>query len=157
MMKLLFQLFACVVIALCALGFAHASERRRAPGARPSEIDTGAMLAALSAVESGNNNRAVGRCGERSAWQIMPRTWARYTRHPHLLASQRQDIAREVAAKHLDWLMETLRRSQAHCEPEMIAAAWRHGPGLAPTFVRSDYAKRVGNLYREAIAKKGTP
>jgi hypothetical protein len=143
-------LLALLLLLLAAR--AHANPRRQA--VNPSEVDCAALLAALADVESGNDPHAIGKLGERSAWQIMPGSWAMHSRFPHRIASERPDIARAVAALHLDWTMETLRRRQVRLDVELIAAGWRHGPGFAQRFARSDYALRVGNLYRANVAKK---
>lgn len=149
MIRVFFQYLAGLALALTG---ASAAERR-AP-VRPSEIDVDAMLYAIAQVETGDNNARVGRAGERSAWQIMEGTWRMHTRAKHSLASTSRSLARDVATRHLDYLMETLRRTHASCAPEMLAAAWRHGPGLARTFANSDYARRVANLYRQDVARE---
>ncbi|HXG49204.1 MAG TPA: hypothetical protein VNO52_16390, partial [Methylomirabilota bacterium] len=37
------------------------------------------LLEALSLIESGNNDRAIGRAGEVSRYQILPTVWRRYS------------------------------------------------------------------------------
>ena len=63
-------------------------------------------LEALSMIESGNNDQAVGKLGEVSRYQILPRVWRAYSsawnyRNPQL--------ASEVAEKHLNFLESGFR------------------------------------------------
>ncbi len=70
-------------------------------------------LEAISMIETGNNDRAVGRAGEISRYQIKPIVWHYYTD-----SSSYRDprIAKWVAAQHLQEL-ETTFRSKTGREP----------------------------------------
>jgi hypothetical protein len=63
-------------------------------------------LEAISMIESGNNDRAIGRLGEISRYQILPRVWRSYTQSWNYL-NPRQ--AAHVAEMHLSTLEEAFR------------------------------------------------
>lgn len=58
-------------------------------------------LDAISMIESGNNDSAVGRAGEVSRYQIRPAVWQQFTRST---AYEDSVIASYVAQRYLDWL-----------------------------------------------------
>jgi hypothetical protein len=70
-------------------------------------------LEAISMIESGNNDRAIGRAGEVSRYQIKPEIWHQYTESKDYHDPQ---VAASVAAQHLEQL-ETAFRAQAGREP----------------------------------------
>jgi hypothetical protein len=72
-----------------------------------------AKLEAISMIESGNNDRAVGRAGEVSRYQIKPEIWRQYSDSK---AYRDPAMAAKVAAQHLEDL-ETAFRTQAGREP----------------------------------------
>jgi hypothetical protein len=139
-----------IIPAAIAVGM-EIAESRRAHPSESADVDFDAMLDAIAQVESGNNPRAVGQHGERSAYQMMESTWKSHTDLPFLLATQRPDMARMVARRHLEWLCAALRRMHTQLEPELIAGGWQAGPGCAYRFAHSDHARRVAALYREAV------
>src|SRR5512135_2757300 len=66
-------------------------------------------LEAISMIESGNNDRAIGGAGEISRYQIKPFVWRRYS-NSHAYTDPR--VAGWVAEKHLHYL-ETVFRAKA--------------------------------------------
>ena len=84
-------------------------------------------LEALSMIESGNNDLAVGQAGEVSRFQIRPQVWRQYSRSR---AYQDADVAALVAQKHIAYL-ETLFRERAGREATDldIYILWNAGPG----------------------------
>jgi hypothetical protein len=57
-------------------------------------------LSALSMLETGNNDRALGRKGEVSRFQILPAEWRRYgTGDPHNPAGAARAVQRIMAAR----------------------------------------------------------
>lgn len=151
-MKTFLQLAAVFLFCAVAAGWCAVADRKRerAPaGPVVDGIEIDAMLAALAEVESGNNPRAVGRLGERSAWQLMPRSWAMHTRVPHRAATEQPALARMIARRHLEWTLGVLRSRHTEISPELVGAAWRWGPGAAHKHVWADSAQRVAALYDE--------
>jgi hypothetical protein len=64
------------------------------------------VLEALSMIESGNNDRAVGRAGEVSRYQILPKVWRQYTQSR---AYRDSTLAALVAEQHLQFLESRFR------------------------------------------------
>lgn len=120
----------------------------------PASVDIEAMLDAIAQVESGNNPKAIGKLGERSAYQIMGQSWAMHSRVPFAQASLQPALARMVARQHLAWMAGVIERNEAQVTPAMLAAAWRWGPGSAFAHTRSESTRRVLNLYFEAVDAK---
>ncbi len=75
----------------------------------------GAMskLDALSMLETGDNDRAIGKAGEVSRYQLMPRTWQHYSQSRSYANAE---VARQVAARHLEAL-ETKFQARTGREP----------------------------------------
>jgi hypothetical protein len=55
-------------------------------------------LEALSMLETGDNDRAVGKAGEVSRYQLMPNIWRHYSQSR---SYSNPEVSREIAAKHL--------------------------------------------------------
>lgn len=151
---------ACFIFALffgASLIAGEPKSRKRALHPDESaDVDVESMLDAIAQVESGNNRHAIGACGERGRCQFLPSTWAMHTDANFFSwAGTASPVVHHVERAHLAWVCTSLRRMHPHLEPEWVAAAWRHGPGAAHHYVREDYARRVANLYREAVERKG--
>lgn len=84
------------------------------------------QLEAISMIESGNNDRAIGGAGEVSRYQIMPRVWRSYTSSR---AYQNAEVATRIAQKHLEYL-EGVFRSRTGREPTDFDryVLWNAGP-----------------------------
>jgi hypothetical protein len=137
----------CAIIVVSAWG-ASAGKRKRA-----GALDTEAMLWALRQVETGENPKAIGPFGERSAYQFLPSTWAEYTDAKfEQWASSDAPLVHRVAKRHLARICAALFREQQLAEPAMIAAAWRYGIGNAVRCARTDYSRRTANLYWDRVA-----
>jgi hypothetical protein len=142
------------LLALLAPKRAHSAQPQ---AQRVGTLDAVVMLDAIAAVETGDKYWPIGKAGERGRCQFMPATWARYTNADFATwASRDCDLTRRVERAHLAHLMRALFRPGHIPEPALIAAGWRYGEGRAGRNVRSDYAKRVANLYWDAIGRKGT-
>lgn len=130
---------------------------KRSPAAAPvaqrvATLDAVAILDAIAAVESGGAHWKVGPRGERGRCQFMRTTWLRYTNADfELWASHDSSLTRRVERAHLGHLVRVLFHPRQIPAPELIAAAWRYGERNAVAQVRSDYAKRVANLYWDAL------
>lgn len=103
-----------------------------------------AILYAISAVESGNNPRAIGKAGERSAWQFTRETWERETSLPFETATEDPSAAKVIAEKHAGNIMRTLAIRGRKATPEAVARLWNPG---AP----KDYAQRVAAVYNDFV------
>lgn len=118
------------------------------------------LLAAISAVESGDNDLAVGKRGEVSRYQMLPAVWSRYNRHFGKSAPWHDpQIAVIVAGSHIRWLQSQLPGALKD-DPGVIILCWKKGAtgakkllyntNLAPPKTQ-DYCERVWNLYREKL------
>ena len=112
-----------------------------------------AYLKAISQIESGDNDSAVGLHGERSRYQIKPLVWHRYT------PSQKftdPDVARFIARKHLRHIRAILAGGGVRETPKIVGMFWRLGETRCyPIFqgkhiIMSDdehsYCERFANL-----------
>lgn len=99
------------------------------------------LLKAISLVETGGDPRAVGRLGERGAFQMMPAVRALHG-----------GVGQAEAARHLKWLHRQLEHNNVDPLPFNLALAWNAGAGAvlrgqAP-MASYDYAQRVENTLR---------
>lgn len=107
-------------------------------------------LEAISMIESGNNDGAVGDAGEVSRFQIMPRVWKTYTASR---AYQNKEVSRIIAQKHLDYL-ETLFQGKTGRSPTDfdLYVLWNAGPtyysrvGFAPGRVHRIIRERANRF-----------
>jgi len=106
-------------------------------------FDEAAFLEALAEVESGCNHRAVGKAGERSAWQISKEVWVRFSDKPWTVQNTRNpDLSRIVASRYI----ASLRKS--HKTIRSIACAWNAGPSAKRHSKQTlDFARRVEAIY----------
>ena len=83
-------------------------------------------LEALSQIETGNNDTAIGRAGEVSRYQIKPWIWRRYSASE---SYRNRYASSRVADRHLAELEETFRR-RAGREPDDfdVYVLWNAGP-----------------------------
>jgi hypothetical protein len=106
-----------------------------------------AILYAISAVESGNNPRAIGKAGERSAYQFTRETWERETSLPFEVATEDASAAKVIAAKHVGSIVRSLAIKGKRATPEAVARAWN------PKAPR-DYAARVAAVYEDFVREE---
>jgi len=101
-----------------------------------------ALLLAIAVVESGCNDAAIGRKGERGRHQLTRAVWHRYTKKPFRYAHSRtwSDF---IAKQHLQNLQKKLQTTNI-C---VLANAYHLGESLA--YKPCEYGKRVENLYLE--------
>lgn len=121
-------------------------------------IDEIRLLAAIAQVETGVKNinrpsRRIGARGERTAWQIMPATWACYTPAPFMTAGTDGRLDGLVALAHLRSLRSALTAEGFKPNPYALALAWNAGINAVlrdrlPVGTR-DYADRVWPLYAD--------
>ena len=120
------------------------------------------FLYAIRQVESGDRyDGPPGPAGELGAYQFRRQVWAQHTGAPFTQA--RTSFADEIAAKHYQWIAETLRSSGVADTAWNCAAAWNCGldrvrAGRIPRSTR-DYAQRVQNIieYQAAYRRSLTP
>lgn len=139
------------------LSFLTPRERAEHPVAQSvPTLDAVAILDAIAAVETENAHWLVGRGGERGRCQFLHTTWARYTNADFAAwASRDTELTRRVERAHLAHLLRVLFQPGESPDPALIAAGWRFGERAATAQIRSDYARRVANLYWDAVAAKG--
>jgi hypothetical protein len=105
------------------------------------------LLWAIAAVETGHNDAAIGRAGERSQYQIMEVVWRQ---HEPSLPHDRchGQAATDVATQHLHWLTK-----QVGSDVISLASAWNQGATGHKRRGPNDYARRVSALYASRIAQ----
>jgi hypothetical protein len=117
-------------------------------------------LEALSQIETGNNDRAVGGAGEVSRYQIKPWIWRQYSDSE---AYSNRRISTQVAEQHLAGLREIYRKRTRREPTDFdLYVMWNAGPtyynriGFAKSRVHPvirERARRYANL-REALDLK---
>lgn len=97
------------------------------------KVDLILFLAALSSVESGNNDLAVGAAGEVSRYQISPLVWRAYAQPNENPTNANH--AKIVALRYIN--SELTNRIPAHFDEHdqvrTLAAMWNYGPKAART------------------------
>lgn len=107
-------------------------------------------LEAISLIETGNNDRAIGSAGEVSRYQIMPAVWRSYSRSR---AYQNTALATRVANQHLIFL-ENFYRQRTGREPSDFDryVMWNAGPnyyarrGFSPLRVHRSIRERANRF-----------
>lgn len=102
-------------------------------------------LEALSQIESGDNDAAIGRAGEVSRYQIMPHVWAHYSRSRAFRDSR---VSTQIAAAHLQeitaWFLQRTGRPASDFD---VYVLWNAGPSY---YHRIGFkASRVNPVIRE--------
>jgi hypothetical protein len=108
-----------------------------APAAHPVEYFR--ELDAIAGVESRSDPRAIGRAGERTAYQITREVWEEETDLPWSAAFD-EYMAKLIALRHLKTLERRLLSRGVAVTPFSLALAWNPLGG-------ADRARRVANLY----------
>ncbi len=114
------------------------------------KIDLVLFLAALSSVESSNNDLAVGAAGEVSRYQISPLVWRAYaqpnenpTNANHAKIVALRYINSELTNKLANWPDE-------QAQVKVLAAMWNYGPKAAGTVWPDsvmNFANKVSTRY----------
>lgn len=106
------------------------------------------LLTCIAAVESGNNPDAVGRHGERGAFQMSP-----------AVVAECGGYSERHAMRWLLQLERDLIRANVDVMPFNLALAWNAGIGAAISgkapMASYDYALRVANLYTYSSLNSG--
>ena len=113
-----------------------------------------AFFGSLAQVEAGNKSQAVGKAGERGLYQLTRSVWYEYTSQPFALAHD-PATALAVATQHADLIERELIRRGITPTAYLTALCWNAGvsgalSGRAGARSR-DYARRVSNLYLDAL------
>lgn len=83
-------------------------------------------LEALSMIESGDDDRAVGSAGEVSRYQIMPNVWKSYTSST---AYRNQGVSTKIAQQHLEYLEGYFRKRTGRDPSDFDRyVMWNAGP-----------------------------
>lgn len=113
-------------------------------------FDDTSFLAAIAIVETGGDNSAVGKAGERSQYQFMRATWDQYARVSHAECAKHPDEIERVANLHLNWIKKTLAKNRMQVNVENCAAVWNAGWGnFKRGFRPHKYINKVKTHYRE--------
>lgn len=84
-------------------------------------------LDAISMIETGSNDQMVGRLGEVSRYQLMPRVWKQYSNSE---AFSDPAVSAQVAQRHVDWLESFFRNRAGREMTEFdLYVMWNAGPG----------------------------
>ncbi|HAM73467.1 MAG TPA: hypothetical protein DCM86_17675 [Verrucomicrobiales bacterium] len=104
-------------------------------------------LEAISLIESGGNDYAVGDAGEVSRYQILPKVWRSYTRSHEY---QNRWLAGEVAKRHLSTLQQSFQREAGRAPGDFeLYVLWNAGldyyrrHGFSPRRVASTIRERA--------------
>ena len=82
---------------------------------------------ALGQIESGNNDRARGRNGERSRFQVLPEVWNEQSNsRSYLSDDQAWGVAQGILTSRIYWFQRATGRTPTDAE---LYALW-HRPGL---------------------------
>ena len=110
-------------------------------------VNVSRLIAAIAAVETGNDDQAIGAAGERTRYQISRAVWEKYSDVPFVRAHQYPGDARKVARAYV---AEIQKRTGRRTSVYHIALAWNAGPNRhVYTRHSHDYARRVMNIYEE--------
>lgn len=130
------RLARAAVVLLCILGFF--------PGINALAMD---RFAALSMIESGNDDSAIGPSGEISRYQILPATWQHYTKGralDPLNATNSLSIAQAVMSERCADFQEANHRPPTDFEFYLL---WNCPARVAhPSKLAADRAQRFANL-----------
>lgn len=124
-------------------------------------IDIPTFLLALSLVESGGDDLAIGKHGERSRFQITEAVWKQHTNVSFVKYAKNPGIARNVATRHVERLTPLIEKRRVEVDPVSLALAWRYGiKGMnraKNTRPGQDYAIRVHNIYWSIMGNRKKP
>ncbi|MDD2763451.1 MAG: hypothetical protein PHE83_05695 [Opitutaceae bacterium] len=131
-------------------GFAVAAscDADRSLGAPAAPLDIARLLAAVAAKETGLRwDGRPGPGGELSAWQITETVWRQHCKAPFAQAATDHQLAREVAERHIHWLIAQIERRGLPVTPQRVATAWHFG--LSHVARRTPWGREVANLYHD--------
>ena len=102
-------------------------------------------LDAISMIESGNNDHAIGGAGEVSRYQIKPKVWQAFT---NLNAYQNQKVSCWVASQYLSFLENAFQKGTGRAPSDFdLYVLWNAGYHYYAKLGFS--ARRVGPVIRE--------
>lgn len=115
--------------------------------------DLSRLLACIAAVESNDDDLAVGKRSELSKYQISREVWYQHNPDLNFVLACNGVRARETAFKHLVWLSDHLNNDS----PFWLAHGWRFGLEATrnimdifyPDRPTSSYCSRIENLYND--------
>jgi hypothetical protein len=119
-------------------------------------VNLATFLLALSLIESGGNDHAVGAAGDRGRYQISMVVWAQHSNLSFVYAFDPVK-AEKVARDHIEWLRKYMP-SNLSDDPKWVALAWTCGLDRcqkagwrwdALPKKKRDFACRVSNLYED--------
>lgn len=121
------------------------------------------FLTALATIESSNNDLALGKAGERGAYQIKAITWKQHTNIDFTIYAHDRQVSSQVAYMHLSWLKKSFVNSAGRVpEPRDFYIMWRVGyagyrsRGFIITNCETSLQKdawRFMNIYKQQMEK----
>jgi hypothetical protein len=112
-------------------------------------LDLPTLVAAISLVETGDNDLAVGKHGERSRFQIIERVWNHHTHLTHRIHAKNPRVSVLITLDHIDkCIIPYLASREQPITPFTVAGCWNGGCwGFTQLDWGRDYAERVANTY----------
>jgi hypothetical protein len=106
------------------------------------------FLRAVAIVETNNDDRAIGKAGERGRYQFMAATWGQYSKIPHTNCAAYPAEIERVAQTHLNWIKKTLKKNGYEISVDNCAAIWNAGWGnFRKGFQPKTYIRKVKANY----------
>ncbi len=125
-------------------------------------INLTVILFAIASVESGGNQAAIGKAGERSQFQMSAQTWNQHAKadQPFTLASAPDgEAALYVAEIHAVWLVRQLEAHHQTVTIEHIYAMWKSPAAMLKGHMSdsvTEKADRVKNVYDSMLTNRPT-
>ncbi len=123
-------------------------------------VDFDVLLWAIAEVETGNNDRKVGKCGSRSKFQISEKVWRQWAGN-RSFSFCRGAEAKDCALEHLAWLDRHIPRvTLVERYEREFALGWAWNSGLESYLNRghdkrylkvANYAQRVQDTYQSRL------
>lgn len=129
-------------------------------------VDLSLLLDCIAQVETNRNDRAVGKAGELSQYQISPDVWYQHRPNLNFFLACNGIRAQDCAMEHLMWLDKHIpRESPIEKDFREFALAWCWNAGmliwknknLYITTKVNNYAVRVTNLYTDVRRSSSRP
>jgi hypothetical protein len=154
-----FTLSFVLLIASCSLVAAASAAGKQTPGKIGSgksttatttkRIEAPQLMAALSLIESGDNDRAVGKAGEVSRYQIMPNVWRAYGGGNPRNSAEAKRIATKIMSARIAKF-----EAQHSRQPSMVEvyALWR-SPARAMQLKLSAAVRECGHRFSNLVSE----
>jgi len=117
-------------------------------------LDISILLICIALVETGNNQKAIGKAGERSKYQITRAVWREHSTKPFTEATNDPAMATIVAVSHINHcIVPFLQRNEFPVNAESVARCWKAGCRGFTLGRGIRYGERVNNLYQSRVKR----